>query len=78
GGMMLAASFFSLLVPAVQIVAASAAPMALGILTAIAFLAGTKLMQQMDRRFPHAHVQRLDESTAAPRLGLVVAAIALH
>jgi len=78
GGMMLAASFFSLLVPAVQTVAASAAPMALGILTAIAFLAGTKLMQQMDRRFPHAHVERLDESTAAPRLGLVVAAIALH
>jgi len=78
GGMMLAASFFSLLVPAVQTVAASAAPAALGLLTAIAFIAGTQLMQQMDRRFPHAHVERLDEANAAPRLGLVVAAIALH
>ena len=78
GGMMLAASFFSLLVPAVQTVAASAAPTALGLLTAIAFIAGAQLMQQMDRRFPHVHVERLDAAEAAPRLGLVVAAIALH
>lgn len=78
GGMMLAASFFSLLVPAVQTVAASTAPTALGLLTAIAFITGAQLMQQMDRRFPHAHVERLDEADATPRLGLVVAAIALH
>lgn len=78
GGMMLAASFFSLLLPAIQTVAASAAPMALGLLAAIALVAGAHLMQQMDRRFPHAHVERIDEADAAPRLGLVVAAIALH
>ena len=78
GGMMLAASFFSLLVPAVQAVAPSAAPAVLGLFTAIALVAGAQLMQQMDRRFPHAHVERLDAADAAPRLGLVVAAIALH
>ncbi len=78
GGMMLAACFFSLLAPAAQTVAASAAPAALGLFTAIAFIAGGQLMQQMDRRFPHAHVERLDAAETAPRLGLVVAAIALH
>lgn len=78
GGMMLAASFFSLLVPATGIVAASAAPLPLAILTAGALLAGGALMQAMDRRFPHAHVESLDDSTATPRLALVVVAIALH
>ena len=78
GGMMLAASFFSLLIPAAQVVTASAAPAALGLLTAIAFVAGAQLMQQMDCRFPHTRVERFDESNAVPQLGLVVAAIALH
>ena len=78
GGMMLAASFFSLLVPATGIVAASAAPLPLAILTGGALLAGAALMQAMDRRFPHAHVETLDDSKARPRLALVVVAIALH
>lgn len=78
GGMMLAASFFSLLVPATGIVAASAAPLLLAILTAGALLAGAALMQAMDRRFPHTHVESLDDSKAMPRLALVVVAIALH
>jgi len=78
GGMMLAASLFSLLVPAVQAVAASAAPRTLGLITALAFLAGTRLMQQMDRRLPHAHVEAIGSHQAMPRVGLVVAAIALH
>lgn len=78
GGMMLAASFFSLLVPATDIVAASAAPLPLAILTAGALLAGAALMQAMDRRFPHTHVESLDDSKAMPRLALVVVAIALH
>jgi ZIP family zinc transporter len=78
GGMMLAASFFSLLVPATGIVAASAAPLPLAILTAGALLAGAALMQAMDRRFPHTHVESLDDSKAMPRLALVVVAIALH
>ena len=78
GGMMLAASFFSLLVPATGIVAASTAPLPLALLTAGALLAGGALMQAMDRRFPHAHVETLDDSKASPRLALVVVAIALH
>lgn len=78
GGMMLAASFFSLLMPATGIVAASAAPLPLAVLTAGALLAGAALMQAMDRRFPHAHVDSLDDSEANPRLALVVVAIALH
>lgn len=78
GGMMLAASLFSLLVPAVQTVAASASPGLLGLLTALAFLAGAAAMQQMDRRTAHAHVETIDGGRAMPRVGLVVAAIALH
>ena len=78
GGMMLAASFFSLLVPAIQTVAASAAPLVLAPLTALAFLGGTRLMRQMDRRLPYAHVEEVDASSALPQVELVVAAIALH
>ena len=78
GGMMLAASFFSLLVPATGIVAASAAPLPLAVLTAGALLAGGALMQAMDRRFSHVHVESLEDGNAKPRLALVVVAIALH
>jgi ZIP family zinc transporter len=78
GGMMLAASLFSLLVPAVQTVAASDAPWMLGILTISAFLAGVAMMQHMDRRLPHAHVESVESATARPHVTLVVAAIALH
>ena len=78
GGMMLAASLFSLLVPAVQNVAASSAPWALGILTAAAFLAGSQMMQQMDRQLPHAHVETVEADKNVPNVALVVAAIALH
>ena len=78
GGMMLAASLFSLLVPAVQTVAAADAPILLGIATAAALFAGSRLMQAMDRRLPHAHVEGIAAGSALPRVGLVVAAISLH
>jgi zinc transporter, ZIP family len=78
GGMMLAASLFSLLVPAVQTVAASDAPWLLGIATAGALLAGAALMQRLDRRTPHAHVEGVEDSGLQPKIALVVAAIALH
>ena len=78
GGMMLAASFFSLLLPAVEHVAASTAPVPLALLTTVALLAGASLMQALDRRFPHAHVETLNDNPVPPRLALVVVAIALH
>lgn len=78
GGMMLAASLFSLLVPAVQTVAASHASLLLGLVTAGAFLVGVAMMQHMDRRLPHAHVEDLEASGRQPHVTLVVTAIALH
>jgi ZIP family zinc transporter len=78
GGMMLAASLFSLLVPAVHTVAASASPWGLGLATAGALLVGAGLMQWMDRRTPHAHVEGVEASGRQPQVALVVAAIALH
>lgn len=78
GGMMLAASFFSLLVPAVQSIGNSSVPWVLGILTGVAFLAGSQMMQQMDRQLPHIHVESLEADSRAPNVTLVVAAIALH
>ena len=78
GGMMLAASFFSLLMPAIRTVADSTAPWVLAPLTALAFFGGMGLMRRMDHRFPHAHVEDVDASAALPQVGLVVAAIALH
>ena len=78
GGMMLAASLFSLLVPAVQTVAASAAPWGLGLATAGALLAGAAMMQYMDRRTPHTHVEGVEDGGRQPQVALVVAAIALH
>jgi len=78
GGMMLAASLFSLLVPAVQTVAASAAPLPLAALTALALLGGAALMHLIDRHTEHAHVETVEASRQMPQIGLVVAAIALH
>jgi zinc transporter, ZIP family len=78
GGMMLAASLFSLLVPAIQNVAASGSPLVLGSATAIALLIGAAIMQRMDQRTPHTHVEGLEASGLQPQVGLVVAAIALH
>lgn len=78
GGMMLAASLFSLLVPAVQTVAASGTPWALGIATAAALLAGAGAMQTLDRRLPHAHVETVEADGMMPNVSLVVAAISLH
>ena len=78
GGMMLAASLFSLLVPAVGHVAESVTPLALGLATAAALMGGAWAMHTMDRRMPHAHVENIDQASMAPRLGLVVTAIALH
>ena len=77
-GMMLAASVFSLLVPAVQHVSASQTPWGLGIATGLAFLLGVALMQRIDQRTEHAHVEDIEAQSSAPQLGLVVAAIALH
>ena len=78
GGMMLAASLFSLLVPAVGHVAESVTPLALGLATAAALMGGAWAMHTMDRRMPHAHVENINQASMAPRLGLVVTAIALH
>lgn len=78
GGMMLAASLFSLLVPAVQSVSASGAPWLLGTLSALALLGGVAMMQNIDSQTAHAHVESIETSQALPRVGLVVAAIALH
>lgn len=78
GGMMLAASLFSLLVPAVQTVAGSTSPWLLGLATGSALLAGAAVMQRLDRRTPHAHVEGIEESGMQPHVALVVAAIALH
>jgi ZIP family zinc transporter len=76
--MMLAASLFSLLVPAVHTVAASEASLVLGALTGLALLAGVAMMQHVDRRLPHAHVETMAAAGVRPHLALVVAAIALH
>lgn len=78
GGMMLAASLFSLLVPAVQTVATSGTPLGLGIATALALLGGAAMMHRMDQRTEHSHVESVDSRRALPQVGLVVAAIALH
>ena len=80
GGMMLAASLFSLLVPAVQTVAASDALLPLALMTAVALIAGAAAMQQLDRQVPHAHVEQVEArlDASSPSIGLVVAAIALH
>lgn len=78
GGMMLAASLFSLLVPAAQTVAASAAPWPLGIVTALSLLAGAAAMQQLDRRLPHGHAEAIAGDGQQANVALVVVAIALH
>lgn len=78
GCMMLAASLFSLLVPAVQAVAASGSPLVLGAATALAFLAGVAAMQALDRRLPHEHVEQVGSSGMLPNVSLVVAAISIH
>ncbi len=78
GSMMLAASLFSLLVPAVQTVAASEAPWLLGVATAAALLAGAAAMHRFDQRTPHTHVETVESVGMMPNVTLVVAAIALH
>jgi len=78
GGMMLAASLFSLLVPAVQTVAASDAVWTLGLATAAALLAGVAAMHCLDRRLPHEHDETVESSGLQPKVALVVAAIAIH
>lgn len=78
GGMMFAASVFSLLVPAAQIVTRSASPWLLGALAVVAMIAGAAMMKHMDRRTAHVHVEAVDAAGNLPKIGLVVAAIALH
>jgi ZIP family zinc transporter len=78
GGMMLAASLFSLLLPAMQEVVASDAPWLLGAAAAGALLAGAAAMQALDRRLPHEHVETVEARRVQPNVALVVTAIALH
>ncbi|MBL8428446.1 MAG: ZIP family metal transporter [Dechloromonas sp.] len=78
GGMMLAASLFSLLVPAAQHVAASGTPWMLGMAAAAALVAGAAAMQTLDRSLPHEHVESMESSGMMPNVTLVVAAIAIH
>jgi ZIP family zinc transporter len=78
GGMMLAAAFFSLAMPALQAAAASARPLFVGGAAIAAGLAGALAMQVLDERMRHAHVTDVLTATGHPRLALVVAAVALH
>lgn len=78
GGMMLAAAFFSLAVPALQAAAASAQPLFIGGAAIAAGLAGALAMQALDERTRHAHVEDVGSVPGRPQLALVVAAVALH
>lgn len=78
GGMMLAASIFSLLVPAAHSVASSATPWELGIAAVTALLGGAAAMQHLDRNLPHKHLENIHADSSQPNVVLVVAAIALH
>ena len=78
GGMMLAASLFSLLMPAMQAVVASDAPWLIGAAAAGALLAGAASMQALDRRLPHEHVETVESRRVQANVALVVTAIALH
>ncbi|WP_371323424.1 ZIP family metal transporter [Dechloromonas sp. ZY10] len=82
GGMMLAASVFSLLVPALEMVAAASRPGFAGAAVALALLAGAAGMQHFDRRLPHTHIEPQQapplQRARVPNAGLIVAAIALH
>lgn len=81
GGMMLAASLFSLLVPAVESVTELAQnnsffdSVLIAIPTALALIFGAFFMQILDKITPHEHVEH---KHADKNLMLVVAAIALH
>lgn len=81
GGMMLAASLFSLLVPAVESVTELAKnnsffdSILIAIPTALALIFGAFSMQILDKITPHEHVEH---KHADKNLMLVVAAIALH
>ncbi len=78
GGMMLAASVFSLLVPALDLVADAPRPGLAGAWVALALLAGAAGMQQLDRRLPHAHLDQAGAVPGEPNAALIVTAIALH
>lgn len=81
GGMMLAASLFSLLVPAVESINEVAKnndffdSVLIAIPTAVALIFGAVSMQILDKITPHEHVEHPQEDK---NLMLVVAAIALH
>jgi ZIP family zinc transporter len=78
GGMMLAASLFSLLLPAAFGAAASSAPVSVGVATVVAAILGAWAMQRIDRRTAHVHIDDLTAGDRLPDLSLAVAAIALH
>lgn len=76
-GMMLAASLFSLLLPAYDSIVASGTPWVLAPAAIAALIAGAAAMQQLDDKLPHAHVETATRQ-GAPNVALVVAAIAIH
>lgn len=83
GGMMLAASLFSLLVPAVESITELAKndsffdSILIAVPTALALIFGAVSMQIWDKLTPHEHVEQPTQ-LAGKNLMLVVAAIALH
>jgi ZIP family zinc transporter len=78
GGMMLAAAFFSLALPALEAAATSTQPLLVGGAAIAAGLAGALAMQALDQRTRHAHVEDVGAVAGRPQLALVVAAIAIH
>lgn len=78
GGMMLAAAFFSLALPALEAAATSVQPLLVGMAAIAAGLAGALAMQTLDQRTRHTHVEAVDGIAGKPQLALVVAAIAIH
>lgn len=78
GGMMIAASLFSLLVPAVEWIGEQPQPLHEVWQVMAGLILGCWVMQHLDRRTEHAHVENLEAMQAKPALALVVAAIALH
>lgn len=83
GGVMIAASFWSLLSPAIELSAAHYSPAWQWVPAAIGFVAGAAFLFGMDKVMPHLHLNaRMSESegikTAWSRTILLVLAITLH
>ncbi|QEG40802.1 ZIP family metal transporter [Roseimaritima ulvae] len=81
GGVMLAASFWSLLAPSIEVAAEQGWPSWFP--AAVGFLAGGAFLYGLDRSLPHLHRGKPDESaegikTAWQRSVLLISAITLH